>query len=207
MPPLTTTSYGILALLSLRSSSTYQLATQMERSLGWIWPRASSRLYEEPRKLVTAGFATSQAAATGRRRSTVYTITPAGREALASWLAEPGAGLALECEALVKIAYADQGSRAGLLANLAALIDDTTAKLRFGEMIAESYLQGSGPFQDRLAYSGLMWRFLWDFHQAVLEWARWAEAEVRGWPADLAGVDVTAEFARIVTSARGWPGS
>ena len=60
-------------------------------------------------------------------------------------LAEPGAGPLLECEALVKIAYADQGSRDGLLANLTALIEDTTAKLRFGEMIARQYLDGRGP--------------------------------------------------------------
>ena len=32
---------------------------------------------------------------------------------------------------LVKIAYADLGTRDGLLANLAALIDDETANLRF----------------------------------------------------------------------------
>src|SRR5579859_6205691 len=42
--------------------------------------------------------------------------------------------------------YADQGTRDGLLANLAALIYDTTAKLHFGQMIADAYLQGRGPF-------------------------------------------------------------
>ena len=51
---LTTTSYAVLALLALRPWTTYQLAKQMERSLGWIWPRAVSRLYEEPKKLVAA---------------------------------------------------------------------------------------------------------------------------------------------------------
>jgi PadR family transcriptional regulator, regulatory protein AphA len=201
VPALTTTSYAVLALLALRPWTTYQLATQMERSLGWIWPRAVSRLYEEPKKLVAAGLATSRPAATGRRRSTVYSITPAGRGALAAWLAEPGAGPVLECEALVKIAYADQGTRDGLLANLAALIDDTTAKLRFGEMIAQQYLDGRGPFQERLPFSGLMWRFLWDYHLAVLRWARWAHTEVEAWPADLTQLDVTAEFARIVSTA------
>src|SRR5579859_8146704 len=64
----------------------------------------------------------------GRRPRTVYSITPEGRHALTAWLAEPGTGPVLECEALVKIAYADQGSRDGLLANLAAPTDDTTAK-------------------------------------------------------------------------------
>ncbi|HEV3295080.1 MAG TPA: PadR family transcriptional regulator [Streptosporangiaceae bacterium] len=201
MPALTTTSYGILALLALQPWTTYQLARQMERSLGWIWPRAVSRLYEEPKKLVAAGLAASRPGATGRRPSTVYSITPAGREALAAWLAEPGAGPVRECEALVKIAYADQGTREGLLANLAALIDDTTAKLHFGEMIAATYLQGRGPFQERLPVSGLMWRFLWEYHATVLRWARWARDEVLAWPEDLSEIDATAEFSRIVDAA------
>jgi PadR family transcriptional regulator, regulatory protein AphA len=201
VPALTTTSYAVLALLSLQPWTTYQLARQMERSLGWIWPRAVSRLYEEPKKLVAAGLATSGPRATGRRRSTVYSITPQGRQALASWLTEPGTGTVLECEALVKIAYADQGTRDGLLANLTALIDDATAKLHFGDMIARHYLDGRGPFQERLPFSGLMWRFLWDYHLTVLRWARWAHAEVEAWPADLSQLDATAEFRRIVSTA------
>lgn len=201
MPALTTTSYAVLALLALQPWTSYQLATQTRRSLGWIWPRAISRLYDEPKKLVAAGLASSRPGATGRRRSTVYAITEDGRLALAAWLAAPGAGITLECEALVKIAYADQGSREGLLANLDALAEDTAAKLRFGEAIGRSYLDGEGPFQDRLLYSGLMWRFLWDFHLAVHNWARWARSEVAAWPEDLSQVDVTAEFARIVAAA------
>jgi PadR family transcriptional regulator, regulatory protein AphA len=101
----------------------------------------------------------------------------------------------------VKIAYADQGTRDGLLANLAALIDDTTAKLQFGEMIATSYLEGRGPFQERLPLSGLMWRFLWEYHVTVLRWASWARDQVEAWPEDLSQVDATAEFARIVVAA------
>ncbi len=124
-----------------------------------------------------------------------------GRRALAEWLGEPGAGPVLECEALVKIAYADQGTRDGLLANLAALIDDVTAKLSFGEMIAASYLEGRGPFPDRLPVSGLMWRFLWEYHLTVLRWARWARDQVQAWPEDLSQLDATAEFGRIVSAA------
>jgi PadR family transcriptional regulator, regulatory protein AphA len=131
----------------------------------------------------------------------VYTITPAGRQALAAWLAEPGTGPVLECEALVKIAYADQGSRDGLLANLAALIDDATAKLAFGEMIAASYLEDRGPFQERLPLSGLMWRFLWEYHVTVLRWACWARDQVQAWPEDLSQLDATGEFSRIVSAA------
>jgi len=46
-----------------------------------------------------------------------------------------------------------------------------------------------------------MWRFLWDFHLAVLQWARWARSQVQAWPDDLSQLDATAEFARIVAAA------
>jgi len=41
----------------------YELTQQMGRSLGRIWPRAASKLYEEPKKLVAAGLARAAAAA------------------------------------------------------------------------------------------------------------------------------------------------
>jgi len=60
---------------------------------------------------------------------------------------------------------------------------------------------------ERLPYSGLMWRFLWDFQQTVLRWARWAREEVAAWPEDLSQLDAAAEFARIVAAAGdAWPG-
>jgi hypothetical protein len=107
----------------------------------------------------------------------------------------------LECEALVKIAYTDQGTRDGLLANLAALIEDTTVKLQFGQMSAGAYLEGRGPFQERLPLSGLMWRFLWEYHVTVLRWARWARDQVEAWPEDLSQLDAAAGFDRIVSAA------
>src|ERR1700685_156478 len=77
MPALTTTSYAVLALLALQPWTTYQLARQTERSLGWIWPRAISRLYEEPKKLVGAGPAPRRDGAT-RPRAPAGTRRPAG---------------------------------------------------------------------------------------------------------------------------------
>jgi hypothetical protein len=53
------------------------------------------------------------------------------------------AGPVLECEALVKIAYADQGTRDGLLANLTTLIDDTTAK--FDRIVSTAGSPPDGP--------------------------------------------------------------
>ena len=95
-PPLTTTSYAVLGLLSIKPWSSYELTRQMDRSLGRVWPRAVSKLYEEPKKLASHGLARSAIQQNGRRRRTVYTITAKGRRALAEWLGQPGDGPVLE---------------------------------------------------------------------------------------------------------------
>ena len=89
---LTTTSYAILGLLAVKPWSTYELTQQMERSLGHMWPRAASKLYEEPKKLVDHGLARATQDRVGQRPRTVYSITDKGRRALAAWLREPGEG-------------------------------------------------------------------------------------------------------------------
>src|SRR5215813_2631780 len=103
--PLTTTSYAVLGLLSIRPWSSYELTQQMDRSLGRVWPRAVSKLYEEPKKLASHGLARAVSEQNGRRTRAVYTITDKGRYALAEWLHDPGEGPALEFEQLLKVFF------------------------------------------------------------------------------------------------------
>src|SRR3954469_19505460 len=109
-PPTTTTSQALLGLLSLRSWTTYELAKQVQRSVGWFWPRAERKLYDEPKRLAAAALAKSSAEMTGARPRTVYTITARGRKALQRWLDEPPVPPSLEFEGLVKVFFADNGS-------------------------------------------------------------------------------------------------
>ena len=51
---LTTTSYAVLSILALREHSTYELTRQMKLSLHYMWPRAESNVYAEPKRLVEA---------------------------------------------------------------------------------------------------------------------------------------------------------
>src|SRR5207247_7591166 len=83
-PALTTTSYAILGLLAVKPWTTHELVQQVDRSLRRMWPRAQSKLYEEPKKLVAHGFARAADDSVGRRRRTRYTITAKGRRALAA---------------------------------------------------------------------------------------------------------------------------
>ena len=89
--PVTTTSYALLALLNLRAWSAYELAGQMGRSLRYVWPRAVSAIYEEPKNLVAHGLATARTERQGRRSRTIYSITSRGQDALAQWLRQPSA--------------------------------------------------------------------------------------------------------------------
>src|SRR4051795_12736596 len=106
---LTPTSYALLGLLAIRSWTTYELAQQMDRTMSRFWPRARSKLYEEPKKLVEHGLAEAARGANGRRPRTVYTITPAGRTALAGWLATESSVPVFESEHILKVFYAEQG--------------------------------------------------------------------------------------------------
>lgn len=200
---LNSTSFALLALLATRPFTTYELAQQMQRTLNWFWPRAASGRYEESKNLVTAGLATSKEEFTGRRRRTVYAITDAGRAALRAWLDEPGAGMKVEFEALIKVAFADHGDREQLRAGLRAIRAD--AEARRVEVLARmaDYAATGGPFPDRLPVIALTGKLLMEQVELLARWAEWAEDAVTGW----AGV-TPAMGATVPADAftRGWSG-
>jgi DNA-binding PadR family transcriptional regulator len=186
---LTTTSYALLGLLAIRPWSTYELTQQMDRSLGRIWPRATSKLYEEPKKLVALGFARSRVERVGERPRTVYSVTPKGRRALAAWLREPPAGPVLEAEPLLRMFFADNGTRDDALAALAATRAWAGERNELNRAVGRDYLAGAGRFQERAACTMLVGRFLTDYYRLVAEWADWATAIVEAWPDDPAGAE------------------
>jgi PadR family transcriptional regulator, regulatory protein AphA len=197
-PAMTTTSYAILGLLAVKPWTTHELVQQVDRSLRRIWPRAQSKLYEEPKKLVAHGFARATDDSVGRRRRTRYTITAKGRRALAAWLHEPGDGPVLEFEQLLKISFADSGTKGDILASLestrAWVLDQNEENLA----AARAYREGRGAFPQRAALNQLAGRFLTDFYVTIAEWVVWAGGIVESWPDDVTGApydDAAAEDA------------
>ena len=181
---LTPTSYALLGLLAIKPWTTYELAKQMDRTLNRFWPRARSKLYEEPKKLVGHGLAEATPGARGRRASSVYAITPSGRRALADWLARGSAPPVFESEHLLKVFYAEHGSTEDVRATLQGLrawVHDLTLQ---NLDVSASYLQGTGPYPERLATLVLTGRFLDDYLEMVDRWAIWASETVTSWPSD-----------------------
>lgn len=186
LPKLTTTSYVILGHLALRSWSTYELAQQMKRSTRHYWPRAESKIYEEPKKLVAHGLATATREYTGRRPRTVYAITDKGRKALRGWLDEPGQPPVVEFDGVVKVLFAEQGTKDQLLATLRSIRDQAERTRQEHVALAADLAQTGGPFPDRLHVNELVFRFMWEQTETVLRWAGWAEDQVARWPDDIA---------------------
>lgn len=178
---LTTTSYAVLSVLALREHSTYELTRQMRLSLHYMWPRAESNVYAEPKRLVAAGLAEAREEWTGERRRTVYSITEAGRASLADWLASPSARQRYESEALLKVFFAENGTRDDLLASIRAIRDDAIATLQHFQRVADPYEAGEGRYPQRFALSALAARLLAEHHATTARWAEWAEEVVTAW--------------------------
>jgi DNA-binding PadR family transcriptional regulator len=177
----TTTSYAVLGLLALRSWTTYELAKQVQRSLGWFWPRAERKLYEEPKRLAESGWASARQEMTGARPRTVYAVTPAGRRALERWLSEPPSPPTLEFEGMIKVFFADGGTLEQLRATLQAIAETSDASLAELEVKVAENLSGDVAFPDRLPLNNIGLRFLIDHERHVGRWARWALDQTETW--------------------------
>jgi PadR family transcriptional regulator AphA len=178
---MSTTSHAILGLLALRSWTTYELAKQVQRSVGWFWPRAERKLYDEPKRLVAAGFAKSVQEMTGARPRTVYSVTARGRTALRRWLDEPPAAPSLEFEGLVKVFFADGGTLEQLEKTLTAIAGAADARVAELEVKVEEITAGDVAFRERLPINTIALRFQFDHERLIGSWARWALEQTASW--------------------------
>ena len=175
------TSAAILGLLRLQSWTTYELAKQVQKSLGWFWPRAERKLYDEPKRLVAAGLAKAAEQMTGSRRSTSYSVTAKGRRALEHWLSEPPAPPTLEFEGMVKVFFADGGTLEQLRATLTAIAETSDERLTALQAKIEENASGDVAYPDRLPLNNLGLRFVVDHERVFGEWARWALEQTAQW--------------------------
>ncbi|HEX4491023.1 MAG TPA: PadR family transcriptional regulator [Acidimicrobiia bacterium] len=177
-----TTANAILGLLALREEwSTWELTTQLRRNLRFFWPRAESQIYAEVKALVVRGVARDRQTFVGRRARTSYTITAAGRRALAAWLATPPKATTLECEPLLRVFLADFNTREQLGAALDQVRADADAILDVGRIVGAEYLAGTAPFQDQIHVRALVFDFLSSHALTLRAWADRTEKALDAW--------------------------
>ena len=98
---------------------------------------------------------------------------------------QPSDGPVIEFEALIKVFFAEHGTKADLQAAISAAEDWVARRYADGAGINRAYLEGSGPFPERLPWLILCGRFLDELTVAVERWSTWARATVEGWPDDV----------------------
>ena len=82
--------YALLALLTAQPATGYDLAKSFHVSVAHVWHAPDSQIYPELRKMAADGLVVADEVERGRASTkTLYTITPAGVEALRAWLGTP----------------------------------------------------------------------------------------------------------------------
>ena len=196
----TTTAFAILGQLALAPRTTYALAKQMRANLHFFWPRAESRIYEGIRRLVDDELVHETRIPFGRRSRGRYELTPAGRAALADWLATPVSGSTLEHEAILRVFLAAFGSRAALLDAIDRVAADAEEIFAAGAEVGPQFLAGTHPFQDQIHVRALVFDFLSSYAQALRGWSERARAEVESWEDTAVEGKRAAARARIATA-------
>jgi DNA-binding PadR family transcriptional regulator len=181
---LSTTAYSVLGLLSLREWTAYELERQTMRSLRFITPRARSVVYEEPKRLVRRGLATSRSEQRGRRTVAVYSISDAGREALRAWFDLRADFPSLEAPMLMRTLFAPAGTREGVLRALQDCEREGGELLDALQRQGVGYLQDGGPFPERLPWIALNYAFLAGWIAWLRGWSSWAADQVATLPDD-----------------------
>jgi len=106
-PELNSTAYVILGLLRNEPRSGYEIKAAVDGSTRFFWAASYGQIYPELKRLAKLGLVTGSAEAHGRRRRTVYSLTPSGRAELARWLERPAEVFELRDEGLLKLFFAD----------------------------------------------------------------------------------------------------
>src|SRR5947208_3413295 len=108
---LSDTEFAVLGLLTFGERSGYELDKLAQRSIGYFWRPAKSKIYAILPRLVDHGLAVSTPVAQDRRPDKqLYRITKAGEQALRRWLdsPEPISGVARD-GLLLKLFFGNYG--------------------------------------------------------------------------------------------------
>jgi DNA-binding PadR family transcriptional regulator len=201
---MTTSSYAVLALLDLRPWTGYELTQQAQRSLRYAWPKSERLLYSEPKKLVELGFAFARSESSGGRSRSVYEITPEGRAALEEWTSTRTQPPRLEVEGLLRLLFADLGSKDDVQRALDELEHDIGEHHSAIVELMGSYLEGGHPFPDRTHLSVLFATFQIELFKAMERWIDFARGEIGEWPTTegLGMTPRTEELTRLLAEDR-----
>ena len=123
--------HAIMISLAERPGTGYELGRQFATSLGHFWPATRQQIYRTLARLHDDGLVTCRdVAQDGRPDKKIYTLSPAGRTALRSWISDPSELMKIRDDLSVKIRGAEHGDLDDLLADIGRHRDAHEERLR-----------------------------------------------------------------------------
>jgi PadR family transcriptional regulator AphA len=172
--PLTTTDAAILGVLSWGPMSAYDVKKTVDSTVGYVWGPAKSAIYAVLPRLVDDGLATARKVAQSQRPDkTVYRITRAGRASLKAWIEDtPPPPDPSRNPLLLKIFF-------GEVSSPDALANQVRARRLEAERLRETLTRFDEEADPDELYSALTRDWGHEYADAVIRWARRAEARLR----------------------------
>jgi DNA-binding PadR family transcriptional regulator len=97
-------AHAILAALTDRPCSGYDLAKQFDGSVGFFWHASHQQIYRELTKLEDQGLVTAEAVAqAGKPDKKIFFVTEPGKAVLKDWIAQPSKCAPTKDDLLVKL--------------------------------------------------------------------------------------------------------
>jgi DNA-binding PadR family transcriptional regulator len=165
--------YGLLDLLAAEPLSGYDLSQYFARSMGHVWPAQHSQIYPELARLAADGLITQTGK--GPRGRKVYQTTPAGLEALRTWLRDTEPDYQIRDEALLRIFCLWVLPTDEALAHLARDRSEYVRHLEQMEKAVDTVDWGADP---GTRAGRLTIEFGRRFFTAAIDWIDWAAEQV-----------------------------
>jgi len=115
---------AILACLTERPMTGYELAKTFDASIGFFWKADHQQIYRELSRLRDRGHVEGrEVVQSGKPNKLVYTVTSAGRAALRHWAARPSSPPSIKDDLLVRLYALDSVDIEPLRADLMARLE------------------------------------------------------------------------------------
>ena len=115
---------AILACLTERPMTGYELAKTFDSSIGFFWKTDHQQIYRELSRLRTRGYIQGrEVVQSGKPNKLVYTLTPDGKAAFRHWAARPSTPASIKDDLLVRLYALDSVDIEPLRADLMARLE------------------------------------------------------------------------------------
>lgn len=163
--------HAILVSLAERPGTGYEIGQQFQRSIGYFWSATHQQIYRTLKKLDADGLVTyTDVAQDGRPDKKVYTLSPAGQQLLAEWVASPTPVMPLRSDLGVKLRAAEFGDLATVLGELKATRDEAQVVADLYRGFERDYYPEPDALTGRKLHQYLVLRGGVRTSQAMVDW-------------------------------------